>query len=370
MKLKKFLPLLLTSFLVSGCTNSTDKIYIGGILPMSGDYYYCGQEIKNGVELAISKRPKILDKDIKFEILDDNSDHIRNIDAYNKFAANKKICSIIGGGNSILSEDIAANSQKNPLPIIVPSASLNSITEYGNNIYRVGFTDEIQGTCMAKFALTDLNLKTAAVLYDSENNYSVELAKSFSDTFNQNGGKILIQQKHATLDNDFRIELNKIKPFNPDVLFVPDYAYNAVLIAKQARDIGIQSIILGSDTWEEAITQTSNLNILEGIYFCTHYSVDNPNTEIQNFVSDYKKNYKTIPSSFAALGFDSANILLDAIIDAKSTQMDEILNSLAKTNYSGITGQINFDSNHNPIKAITIVKISGGKNNFFKVFNS
>ena len=370
MKSKKFLPLLLASLLASSCTNSTNKIYIGGILPLSGDYYYCGQEIKNGVELAISKRPKILDKDIVFEILDDNSDHLRNIDAYNKFAANKKICSVIGGGNSILSEDIAANSQKNPLPIIVPSASLNSITKYGDNIYRVGFTDEVQGICMAKFALNDLNLKTAAILYDSENNYSVELAKSFSDTFKQNGGNILISQKHATLDNDFRIELNKIKPFKPDVLFIPDYAYNAVLITKQARDIGIQSIILGTDTWEEAITQTSNPNILEGVYFCTHYSAENPNIAIQNFVNDYKEKYKVVPSSFAALGYDCANILLDAIINAQSTQMDEILNSLAQTNYSGITGKINFDSNHNPIKELTILKISAGKNNFYKIINS
>lgn len=369
MKFKKTLVSALSFIFLTGCANP-NTIYIGGILPLNGDYYFCGNEIKNGVDLAISKRPNILGKKIEFTVRDDESEHTKNIDVYNKFAADSKICAIIGGGNSILSEDIAAVSQKNPLPVIVPSASLKSITTYGKNIYRVGFTDDVQGICMAKFALQDLNLKTAAVFYDMDNNYSITLAKAFTDTFNKNGGKILIERMHPTSDNDFKIQLNKIKLVKPDVLFVPDYSYNAVLITKQARDMGINSVILGSDTWEEAVNQSSDESILEGIYFCSHYSIDNPDSVVQDFVRDYKDKYEELPSSFAVLGFDSANILFDAIEKAKSTDMKSILKSLSQTNYSGVTGKITFDKNRNPVKNITILKISNGRNNFLKVFDS
>ena len=366
MKLKNIFLALFSLFFLCGCYNS-NTIYIGGILPLSGDYYFCGNEIKKGVELAISKRDTVINKKIKFVTIDDQSEHMKNINAYNKFSANKKICAIIGGGNSILSENIASVSQKNPLPIIVPSASLKSITEYGTNIYRCAFTDEIQGICMANFALKDLNAKTAAVFYDMDNDYSITLAKSFLKKFNESG-KVLIEQTHPTSDNDFKIQLNKIKLVNPDVLFIPDYAANAVLISKQARDMGIKSIILGSDTWEEAIEQTNDKSILDGIYFCSHYSIDNPDKKVQEFVKEYKTKYNDTPSSFAVLGYDATNILIDAIQKANSTDMQAILKALAQTNYSGITGNIKFDENRNPIKDITILKIANGKNNFFKIF--
>jgi ABC-type branched-chain amino acid transport systems, periplasmic component len=367
MKLKNIFLIAACLIFSCGCYNS-NTIYIAGILPLTGDYYFCGNEIKNGIELAISKRDTILDKKIKFVVSDDKSEHVQNINAYNKFAANKKICAVIGGGNSILSEDIAAVSQKNPLPVIVPSASVKSITEYGTNIYRCAFTDEIQGVYMANFALNELNAKTAAIFYDMDNNYSTTLAKAFSKTFNESA-KVVIEQPHPNSDNDFKIQLNKIKLAKPDVLFIPDYADNAVLIIKQIRDMGIKSTILGSDTWEEVIDGTNDKSILDGIYFCSHFSIDNPDANIQNFVDEYEKKFNKKPSSFAALGFDATNILIDAIQNANSTDMNAILNAMAKTNYSGVSGKIKFDENRNPIKNITILKIEDGKNNFFKVVN-
>lgn len=366
MKFKNILAVAFGLIFLCACFNSK-TIYIGGILPMSGDYYFYGSEIKKGVDLAISKRDNVLGKKIKFVVADDQSEHMKNIDAYNKFAANKKICSIIGGGNSILTEDIASVSQKKPLPIITPTASLKSITEYGPNIYRCVFTDETEGICMAEFVLKDLKAKTAAVFYDMDNDYSIALAKSFLKKFNE-GGKVLTEQSHPTSDNDFRIQLNKIKLVNPDVLFIPDYAYNTVLILKQARDMGIKSVILGPDTFEEAIEQANDKSIFDNAYYCSHYSTDNTDPAIQKFVNEFKKEYESIPSSVAALSFDAANILLDAIQKANSTDSQAILNALAQTNHSGVTGNIKFDENHNPIKDITIIKVSNGKNEFLKTF--
>ena len=213
-----------------------------------------------------------------------------------------------------------------------------------------------------------MNAKTAAIFYDMDNNYSTTLAKAFSKTFNESA-KVVIEQPHPNSDNDFKIQLNKIKLAKPDVLFIPDYADNAVLIIKQIRDMGIKSTILGSDTWEEVIDGTNDKSILDGIYFCSHFSIDNPDANIQNFVDEYEKKFNKKPSSFAALGFDATNILIDAIQNANSTDMNAILNAMAKTNYSGVSGKIKFDENRNPIKNITILKIEDGKNNFFKVVN-
>ena len=371
-KIKNMLALAIAFIFFSGCAKS-DNIKLGGVFSLSGDYYLDGQENKKGVELAIAQRPTVMDKKVKFIFKNDKSERMQTMNAYNNLAADKNIFAILGGGNSILSQDIASVSQKNKLPVVFSTASANSITGYGDNLYRIGCSDAIQGICMANFAIQDLNVKTAAVLYDSGNNYSVVIAKAFINAFNKNGGKILTQQIHSSSDTDFKTQLNKIKALEPEVLFIPDYAYNSVLIAKQARDKDINSIFLAPDSWETVLSQATNesyKSYFEGSYFCSNYSYENPSIKNKDFVSDYENKYKTEPSAYAALAYDSVNILLDAIENSKSNNKNDIIKALSETNYSGVTGQIKFDQDRNPVRDITVIKITNGENKFFKLFKA
>jgi branched-chain amino acid transport system substrate-binding protein len=367
--LKNISLLVLFCVFICGCNN---KIKVGSILPLTGDDYFCGQEIKNGAELAIKNQENLLNKKLFFVVCNDQSSKMNSIKYYEKLASDKNICAIIGGGNSTLSEEIAAISQKKIiLPLIVPSASLKKITRYGENVFRIGFLDDVQGKCMAKLAANDLNKKKVAILYNIDSKYSNAIVKEFIKNFSEDGGKIELMLGYSQLENDFRTLLNKIKANNLiDAIFIPDYAYNAALIYMQAHDLGIDCTFFGTDTWEEISSQISDAYVLDDIYFCSHHFVYNQNDKAKFFFDEYKKKYSKEPSAFAALGFDSASILIESIKLSNSTEKNDILSTLKDINYNGVTGNITFNEYGDPDKELEIIKINNGKNSFYKLFKS
>jgi len=356
----KIICLVIILILLNACYQDIAPIQVASILPLSGSYYLEGREIKNGIELAVDSKQKILGRNIKFIVQNDMGDYEMNINAYNKILSDKNNCAIIGGGNSKLTESIASISQRNALPIIVPSASVKIITQYGNNIYRVCFSDDVQGICMARFAKEDLAAKTAVVLYNQDSEYSKALALAFSKEFGE-GVQI---KSYEDSDLDFKNLLGRLRLIEPDVVFAPDDAYKAAIIFEQMRELDVRTIVLGGDTWENIIEKSSNARFLSNIYFCSHYSRDN-----KEFIKKYKTRYKKEPGSFAALGFDAANVLFDAIEKANSVEKDKILEALSQVNYDGVTGNIKFDENRNAIKNLNVLNITGGSINFIKAFD-
>ena len=367
---KFFMILILAVCFLSACKN-TDSIDIAGIIPLSGDFCIDGTDKKCGIELAISQRPNVLGKKINFIYTDSQSERMKAINLYNKLAGDKNVCGIIEGGNSVLAEDVASVSKKKVLPLIVSTASSEQITSYGKNIFRMGCSDKAQGECMAKFALKDLGLKnkTSAVLYNKENSYSVTLAKAFVESFEQNGGKVLTSQDYLNSDTDFSLQLNKIMILKPEVLFLPDYSYNIVLILDQIKNKVPDLKILSSDTCESVINQSSDKFFSNQIYFCTNYFYDSPSYKNKLFVKAYEAKYKKKPSTFSALAYDSYNILLDAIEKSQSVKCDDIIKTLSEINFNGVAGKVKFDKNRNPIRDLNIMEISDGQNKFLKVFD-
>lgn len=364
-----FLVALVITCCLTACKRE-EKVNIAGILPLSGDYYLDGLDKKKGIDLAIAQRPNILGKKINFICKDSKSERSEAINLYNKLAANKNICGIIDGGNSILSEDVASVSQKKALPLIIATASLESITSYGDNIFRTASLEKTQGECMAKFALDDLNLinKTCAILYNKDSDYSISIAKAFANSFKQQNGKVLLMQAYLNNDTDFSFQLNKIKILNPEVLFLPDNAYNVSLILEQMRNKNLNLTVLGSDAYENVATQSTDNVFLSKIYYCTDYCYTSPRRTSIEFVKAYEEKYKEKPGAFAALSYDATNILLDALERAKSIKSDDIINALNKTEYDGASGKIEFDKNGNPIKNLKIVAINQGEKEFIKAF--
>ena len=367
---KFFIILVFVVCFFSACKNK-DNIEIAGIFPLSGDYYLDGTDKKYGIELAISQRPNVIGKKINFIYADSKSERIEAINLYNKLAGNRNICGIIDCGNSTLAKDVASVSQKKPLPLIVSTASVEKITSYGKNIFRIACSDKMQGECMAKFALKDLGLKnkTGAVLYNKENNYSVTLAKAFVESFKNSGGKILIQQDYLNSDTDFSLQLNKIAILKPEVLFLPDYTYNVALILDQIKNKNPDLKILGPNTCENIVNQSLDKLFPNQIYFCTNYFYDNPSDKNKAFVKAYEEKYKKKPSAFSALAYDACNIFLDAIEKAQSTKHDDIIKALNEISFDGVIGEVKFDENRNPIRDLNIIEISNGQNKFLKVFD-
>ena len=344
--------------LTSCGAKETNEIKIGGIFPLSGAVAVYGVECKNGIDLAIEEinaAGGINGKNVVLISEDDEGNPDKTVNAYQKLTSKDGAKIIIGSLTSGCTQAITNRAQAQKVVQIAPAATAPAITDAGDYIFRACFIDPFQGRVGGKFSAESLNAKTAAILYDTGNDYSVGLTENFEAAFTQAGGKIVAKEAYTTNDKDFNAQLTKIKSANPDVVYLPDY-YNVVaLIAKQLRAQGIEAPIVGADGWD-GILGNSSAEVLNGFY-SNHYATDSTDPAVQAFVKKFNDKYSKDPNSFAALGYDSVYILKDAIIKAGSDDATAVKEALKATNGDYVTGHLTFDEKRNPIKSAVMLEI-------------
>ena len=219
---------------------------------------------------------------------------------------------------------------------------------------------------MANFATKTLHLKTAAVLTDVTSDYSEGLAKFFKSSFAANGGTIVADQNYSGGDKDFSAQLTAIKAANPGGIFIPGYYTEVGLIAIQARQLGITVPLFGGDGWESSTLVSIGGQALEGTYFSTHFTPQDTNAVVQDFVKKYEAKYDNqVPDAMAALGYDSLMILADAMKKAGTTDGPKVRDELAaEKDFPGITGDITIDADRNASKPAVILEIKNGQYHF------
>jgi len=246
--------------------------------------------------------------------------------------------------------------------MITPSSTNPKVTQVGDYIFRVCYIDEFQGLVMAKFAANSLKLKKVAILKDLKNDYSVGLSKVFAEEFAKLGGTIVGEQSYSEGESDFRAQLTQLKSLAPEGIYTPGYYTDVGTVARQAKDLGLKVPLLGGDGWDSPKLTEIGGEALNGSYFSNHYSADDPNPVIQKFVGDYKKKFGEVPDGLAALGYDAAKILFDAMGRAGSAEEAKVRDALAATrDFPGVTGRITIDKDRNAVKPAVILKIEGGK---------
>jgi len=245
------------------------------------------------------------------------------------------------------------------------------VTEIGDYIFRICFTDPQQGRVLAQFARRTLKAGHAAVLTDAGTPYSVGLAAYFKAAFTAGGGVIAAEEKYTSGDKDFKAQLTAIKAAGPDALFVPGYYTEAGLIARQARELGLEAPIFGGDGWESWELTAIGGDAVEGACFSTHFSPDEKRPDVEKFVRDFQARYGITPDAMAALGYDSAMILGDAIRRAGTTEGAKVRDALAATrHFAGITGDITIDGHRNATKPLVILQVKGGKFHLIEKINA
>ena len=345
--------------------SETETIKIGGLAPLTGSLAIYGVTTTNGANLAIdeiNKNGGILGKKVEYITLDTKGDSTEAVMAYNKLI-DRGVSTIIGEITSKPSLAVAEIAAQDNMPMITPTGTQVDITEAGPSIFRVCFTNPYQGKVLAVLAKERLNADTAAIMINNSSDYSDGIAKAFIEQADILGIKITAKEGYADGDKDFRAQLTKIAAEQPDVLLVPEYYEQASLIATQAREVGVKAVFIGSDGWD-GITKTldsSSYNAIENSYFTNHFSMQDTAPKIQNFLKSYKDTYNEDPSAFSALGYDAVYMVKKAVENAGSTNKEAVVDALKNIEYDGITGYLTFDEHNNPVKAVTILKITNGE---------
>ena len=375
---KLTLMLLGVTFLLTACGGNENQgkteakkeevVKIGATAPLTGPLAIYGVTATNGSKLAmeeINKNGGVLGKKVDFIVLDSKGDSTEAVMAYNRLV-DEGIVAFVGDAPSKPSLAIAEVAAQDKMPMITPTGTQFNITEAGSNVFRACFTDPYQGRILANFAKNNLKVKTAAIVVNNSSDHSNGVTEAFLKEAAALGIEVVANEGYSEGDKDFRPQLTKILPTNPDVLVIPDYYEQVALITAQAREVGIKCTFIGPDGWD-GVSKTldpSAYGVIENSYFTNHYSLDDKSEKVQNFVKAYRETYKEDPSSFAALSYDAAYMMKAAIEKAGTTEKQAVVDALKGLEYDGVTGHLTFDEKNNPIKTVTVLKIVNGKYTF------
>ena len=355
--------------MLAGCGQEakSDEIKIGANFEITGNVANYGGMTLEGLKLAIKQANDaggVNGKKITLVVADTKSEASEAANSATKLISTDKVKVLVGPSTT---SNVLATTQiatENKIPLIAPTGTSPKITVENGQvkpyIFRSCFIDPLQGEVMATFASKTLKAKTAAVYMDSSSDYSKSLAQVFKEKFEAAGGKVVIEEAFFQKDQDFKATLTKIKGANADVIFIPAYYEEVGKIVKQARELGINSPMLGTDGWDDAkVVDIAGAGALNNTFFSTHYSEQD--SEVQGFVEAFKAEYNKAPNVFAALGYDAGKMLIDAIKRAGSDDPEKIRQALEETKDLQVgTGMISIDKNHDPIKSAVIIEMKNG----------
>lgn len=349
----------------SGSGGDSDVIKIGVFEPMTGTNAAGGEMTVEGIKLANKDMNEVLGKKVELVILDNKSEKVEAANAVSRLIEKDKVVAIIGSYGSSLSM-AAGDIVKNQEVPAVGCSPTNPLVTLNNDYYfRVCFIDPFQGTVMANYAINELGAETAAIIQDVEQDYSVGLSTYFERAFVEQKGDDAIVGKasYNTGAQDFSAQLTNIKSLNPDVIFAPGNYGESALLIKQARDLGMDTPILGGDTWESPDFLDIGGDAVEGAVYSTHFTSEKPVTDVsETFLNEYKEEYNKDSNAFSALGYDAYMVIIEAIKRADSVDPKAIRDEIAKTkDFVGATGNITLDENGDAVKSAIINKVENGE---------
>lgn len=378
--LKLFTAGLMSALVLAGCgakasTTDAKTIKIGLNYELSGNVSTYGQSLVNGIEMAfkeINDKGGVLGKQVELVKVDNKSltDEAANVSS--RLATRDNVVAILGPATSGNVKAALPPATENKVPLISASSTADDVTLDSNGkvreyVFKTCFSDSFQGITMANFAFSELGFKNAAILRDNTSDYSKGLTVNFTETYEGLGGKIVAEEAYQAKDTDFKTLLTTIKASNPDVLFVPGYYEEVGLIIKQARELGLNVPVLGADGLDSPkLLEIAGADALENTYYSNHYTSSDTSPDVVAFKEAFNKAYGADPDAFNALGYDMAYMVADALERAGSADREKLKDALAATkDFKGITGTLTMDEFHNPIKAVTILKIEGGVPTYF-----
>ena len=364
---------LAAALTLSGCGKKDEAptgavvVKIGQASPLTGPQSHLGKDNENGVRLALeeanARGVEIAGAKVKFELIseDDQADPKQGTLVAQKLV-DGKVAGVIGhlnSGTTIPASRIYADAG---MPQVSPSATNPKYTLQGfKTAYRVMANDVQQGKVLGDYAVSKLKAKSIAII-DDRSAYGQGLADEFQKAVVAAGGSIVAREFTNDKATDFTAILTKVKSRSPDLVFYGGMDSQAGPMARQIKALGVKAPLLFGDGG--CTTEFSKLagDAAEGNY-CSLPGVplEKMNGGIE-FKARFKDRFKVDIQLYAHYAYDAANVMIDAMKRANSTDPLRYLPMLAKTDYAGVTGRVVFDAKGDlQSGAITLYQSRGGQ---------
>ncbi len=382
---KKFLMLisliLIFTMVITACTSGTKTppaepgksegpadegpIKIGWIGSLTGDQAVWGTCESNTIKMLIedvNANGGILGRQVEGIYYDTKGDAAEAVNATRRLASQDKVVAIIGPNASGQAISIASVLEEYKVPDIAtvatnPRVTVNddgSVKEFN---FRVCFIDPYQGAVAAGYAYDRLDLRNAAILYDVASDYSQAFAEFFDEIFTKKGGKIVAKEAFKEGDVEFKPQLSRIKDAGADMILMPYYYKEVALSANQARELGIDAVLIGGDGWPSEQLMSMAADAIEGSYIVNHLDFNDP--DVKPLQEKYNTKYNLPMELNGYMAHDAFLLLQAAIEDAGVADSVKVTESLTKVSVQGVTGNIKLSpEDHNPVgKEASIVRV-------------
>ena len=361
----------LASSLAGLSASAQDTVLIGANYELSGDAASYGSVMANGLELAIelvNAEGGVLDGAMLESLILDNQSNLTESASVATRLVSEDIVGIVGPATTGDAQAQIPIVNEAGIPAILPAATGDGITldDSGNvldYLFRFCFEDYYQGSAAAAYSSETLGATTAAIITDQALDYSQGLSDAFVTEFEERGGTIVTTESYSSGDNDFSAILTSLLVQEFDVLYIPGYYTEGGLIIQQARQMGItQPIVAGDGFASPTLVELAGAENANDIHYTSHFSTQSEEPIVQEFLAAYEEKFGVEPDAFAALGYDAAMLLIDAVERAGSTDPKAVKDAIAETTeFAGVTGTFAVDENHNPVKPATMITLQNGE---------
>lgn len=351
---------------IAPAAEAAEPIKIGVYLPLTGQNAFGGQLEMDGVKLAHSVTPTVLDRPVELVVVDNKSDKVEAANAVKRLTERDKVAVIIGTYGSSLAMAGGEVAELAKIPVLGTSCTNPLVTQGKQYYFRACFIDPYQGAAAATYAFKELGFKKAAILMDVANDYSVGLCNFFKRSYTKLGGEIVADMKYSSGDKDFTAQLTEIISKKPDIVFMPAYFAEGAIIMKQARELGGTFVIMGADAMDNPETLAIGGKAVDGFLHTTFpYDPSMPNMgpEARVFTEAWAKAYPgKDPNVNSALGYNCYNIIIDAIKRAGSDDPEAITKALAETrDFPTALGTLTMNATHDAELPVGIIQYKDGR---------
>lgn len=348
-------------------------IVIGAVYSVTGSQASIDDPGLKGFELAakqINEAGGVLDRQIEVAHVDAASDQTQLTNVVSELINNDGAVALGGINDSTFALAAGPIAQSAEIPFVVSGATLPTLPEQiGDYFFMVPFGDDAQAYAIADYATNELGAETAWVLVDQAFDFTTALNTFFQERFTENGGEIVLEDSYQSGDTDFSAQISRVRALKeqPDVLFVSAIPNEAGITTQQIRDAGLTQPILSGDGFDTPLVADVAGDNADDVFFSTHVSLASDAEEVSSFVKDYEAEYGSAPeNAFAALGYDTMNLIAEAIEKAGEASPEAIRDALAETqDFAAVTGSISYEGeSRKPTKSVTIIEVQDGDYSF------
>ena len=388
--------------------NEENQLRLGVVLPLTGKMALSGQQVLQGIQLAVNEL-SLVRKGIILEIIvkDSTSAPIRQV--VEELATDPNVIGVVGPVLSKFVKEVVPIADKYRLSMLTPTASSTGLAELSPYVFRNVVTRELQGKYIAEYAVNILRLQRFAILYPLEE-YGFELRDSFVKEVESLGGEVISIVPYERSQTDFKkqileiggIDDDKLKKMvidqvknnteaeafgqdgpmsrplvemglwsedevqnlkvslelSYDAIFLPGFYDKVGLIVPQLVFYNVDTAtLLGTSGWNSPeLTKMTGKHMRKG-YFVDGFYAQSKKPEVVHFIKEYKSTFVEDPTILSAQSYDATKMFIKSIQSGAENRIQVRDKLLKIRGFPGVSGKTTILANGEADKKLFTIKI-------------